>query len=167
MVAQIEGVAIAAPGAGNDNQFIRYQNTGPAFVYASASTLTLLGAWGKADISTLGAGDAEIDNAFSTAVTRTIADTMPLAGFLRALSVRLSADVGAAGNDLVVTVYKNGSATALTVSVVGAAGTEQSAQAAVTPIAFAAGDTVTVQAKKNGAPAAVQAVVQVWGFFTG
>ena len=73
----------------------------------------------------------------------------------------------AAGNDLVVTVYKNGSATALTVSVVGAAGTEQSAQAAVTPIAFAAGDTVTVQAKKNGAPAAVQAVVQVWGFFTG
>ena len=65
------------------------------------------------------------------------------------------------------TVYKNGSATALTVSVVGAAGTEQSAQAAVTPIAFAAGDTVTVQAKKNGAPAAVQAVVQVWGFFTG
>lgn len=165
-VAKIQGGAITAAGAGNDKQFIRWNNGGLTYEYAFASTLSLLGNWCRPDISTLGGADAEIENAGSTAPTKTIAHVMPVAGQLTALSVRLSGDVGAAGSDLIVTVYKNGIATTLTLTITGAAGTEDKGQATVTPVTFAAGDLVTVQAKKNGAPAAVQAVVAVWGTFT-
>lgn len=165
-VAKIQGRPIPAAGVGNDKQFIRWNNGGLTYEYAFASTLSLLGNWCRPDISTLGGADAEIENAGSTAPTKTIAHVMPVAGQLIALSVRLSGDVGAAGNDLIVTVYKNGVATTLTLTIAGAAGTEDKGQGAVTPVTFVAGDLITVQGKKNGAPAAVQAVVAVWGTFT-
>jgi hypothetical protein len=129
----------------------------------SAAGLTLIGAWTTADASALGTSDAEITNAFSTTA---LSNPRPKAGVLEAIAVRLSGDVGAAGNDVVATVYKNGVATLLTATVTGAGGTENEATATVTPISFAAGDDLTVQAKRVGTPGAVRVLVEVYGRMT-
>lgn len=152
-------------------KFLRYDNDLNAFIFIGFGELfmqgmTCLGAWTKTDISTLGAGDAEIDNSWAGSATVLISNTMPQAGTVSALGIKLTGDVGAAGNDVTFTVYKNGVATTLTATIAGAAGTEDEAAVTVTPIAFVAGDNLTVQAKKVGAPAAVQAVAVVFGSLT-
>lgn len=125
--------------------------------------LGIVGVWTSTDISALGTTDVELFNTFTGEVNVALSNPMPQAGRLRGLSVRLSGDVGAAGNDLVVTVYKNGVATALTATVTGGAGTENEAVATVTPIVYAAGDDITVFAKEVGTAAAVRCVAIVWG----
>lgn len=138
-----------------------------AYIPYPAFGLGVIGVWTRTDISTLGAADVELNNIFAGSAAVTIANPMPIAGRLRALSVKTSGDVGAAGNDLVVTVYKNGVATALTATITGGAGTENEVTTTVTPISYAAGDDITVYAKETGAAAAVQAVAVVWGLGTG
>lgn len=125
--------------------------------------LGVLGVWTSTDISALGTSDVELNNTLTAETNVALSNPMPQAGRLRALSVRLSGDVGAAGNDLVVTCYKNGVATALTVTLAGGAGTEDEAVVTVTPISYAAGDDIAVYAKEVGTCAAVRAVVIVWG----
>jgi len=164
-VNRIQNIPIAAPTSAEDEKAVVYDHGTVALVYRTFTTMTLLGAWTQADISALGAADAEIANA--CAGDTNLANVMPAAGFLESISVKLSGDVGAAGNDLVVSVYINGVVSTLTASVVGGAGTEVEAVATVTPIAFAVSDDITVQAKKVGTPAAVRAAVQVWGRFAG
>ena len=164
-VEKIRGKNVPLPGATEDKQALYYNNGGSAFAYARFSALTVLGAWTQVLISALGVADAEINNAWAGSATVLLANPMPKAGALVALSVKLTGDVGAAGNDLVVTVYKGGVATAVTGTISGGAGTEDEFTGTFTPVAFAAGDDITVQAKRVGTPGAVQAVVTVWGFF--
>lgn len=166
VVDKLKGKALpAAPGASQDRQSLRWNNGTPAYEFARFSTLNLLGSWTKADISTLGAADAEIDNSFSNAATKTIANPMPADGAITTLSVILSGDVGGAGVSVTFTLYNNGVATAITGAVTGAAGTEDGFTTVFTPVTFSQGNRITVKAKIVGAVAAVQAVVTVWGYF--
>lgn len=164
-VEKIRNVTIPAPVAGNNGQVVYYNHGGPAFAYANVSSLTMLGAWTHADISTLAVGDAEIGNSFAAAAAVLIANPMPRSGSFSGLTVKLTGDVGGAGNDLIVTVYKNGVASAVTVTILGGAGVENEATIMTTPVTFVATDDITVQAKIVGTPAAVRAVAVVWGAF--
>lgn len=133
-----------------------------SYTPAAAGGLSPIGVWTTTDISALNTSDAEINNAWAGSTTVPLAQPAVKAGRLEALAVKLSGDVGAAGNDLVVTVYKNGVATLLTATISGGAGTENEVVTTVTPISFASGDDITVQAKRVGTPGAVQAIVTVF-----
>lgn len=121
--------------------------------------MTPIGVWTSADISALALADAELTNAWAGA---TLANVGVKAGRLEAISVKLTGDVGSAGNNFVATAYKNGVATTVTVTVTGGAGTEDEATATVTPVSFASLDDITVQAKRVGTPGAVAAVVTLY-----
>jgi hypothetical protein len=162
-VVRIQGKDIAAPAAGNDEQAVTWDQGSDDFVYRDFTRMTLLGAWTSADISALGTTDVEILNCFTSDTV--LSNPMPVAGKLRGISIKLSGDVGGAGNDFTATAYLNGSPTTLTATVTGGAGTENEAVATVTPVTFAAGDDLAVFAKETGTAAAVRATVLIWGFF--
>ena len=133
-VVQVQGQAF---GAGSVSGQVPTYN-GSAWVATAPTTptlttLALLGAWTQADCSTLTGTDAEILNSFATVA---LSSPMPVAGTLVGLVVKLTGDVGAAGNDVITTVYLNGVATLLTATITGAAGTENEIVATVTPIAL-------------------------------
>lgn len=163
-VAKIRGKTTPTPGAGDDKHYLRYDHAGAQYVLAAASTLALLGGWKVPDVSALTTAFAEIANGLTDT---NIAVTIPVVGELVGISIRLSGDVGGVGDNFIATAYLNGSPTTVTATVTGGAGTEVSAQATFTPVALAAGDFVTVQAKKAGAAAAVVALVTLWCRFTG
>lgn len=163
-VDKIKNAALpATPGASQSAQVLRWNNGTPAYEFSRFTNICPLGAWVRPDISTLAAADGDIDNAWAGVAGVVIANPMPVAGGLIALSVKLTGDVGAAGNNLIVTVYKNGVATALAATVTGGAGTEDEALA-TDLITFSQGDDIKVQARIVGAPAAVRAVAVVWGY---
>lgn len=166
VVERLRGKNLPAPVAGNDQQAIYYNHGGPAFAYANFSALAMLGAWTQPLLTSLTGSDAEIDNSAAASPGTQVANVMPKAGALAALSVKLTGDVGGVGDDATFTVYKNGVATTITGTITGGAGTEDEFTNTFTPVAFAAGDDLTVQAKTAGSPAAVRAVALVWGFFT-
>lgn len=129
------------------------------------SMATLLGTWGRFDISTLASGaDTEIINTNTVGATGILGATMPFAGFVTDLSINLPSDIGGAGANLIATVYKNGVATSLTITLAGAGGTETKKSGSIS-VPFVANDVLTVYAQIAGSPNAIQCLVNVWGFF--
>ncbi|HEU4754653.1 MAG TPA: hypothetical protein VFU47_16205 [Armatimonadota bacterium] len=153
------------PGAGHDHDGENSKQV------AGASILNppwdgMLGAWAKNDISLLGTSDEEIYAAFSKAADDLMSVTLPKAGVLSALSVFLDGDLGGAGDSLTLSVYLNGSASALTLTLAGTAGSDVKGYAAGS-VAFAAGSAITVFARKDsGTLASRKLSAFVWGRFT-
>jgi hypothetical protein len=124
-----------------------------------------IGTWTIPDVSALTGTDAEIANTL-LAAARSFFPIAP--GTANIWQLRLSADIGGVGDSLTFTVYKNGSASPLTRTYPGGAGTEigeNGSGGAVTWIADT--DAITMFAKKAGAPAAVTAHITIWGYWTG
>jgi len=136
---------------------------------ALSSTATagcILGAWAKNDISGLsnsGNGD-ELFNSWSKGANDLMSQVMPVSGVVTHITLFLDGDVGGSGDNLTITLFKNGSATAMTLVLTGGAGTEYKAYAASGgPITFAAGDELTIYGKRTGTLSVRKATINVFG----
>lgn len=158
-VTKIRGRAITQPGSGEDTWVPRYNNGGTNLVWSKVSSIATLGVWGTADISALTTGDVEQVNVWTPGST-VHGVQIPDSGTLEWLSILLPSDIGAAGNNLVVTVTKNGVNTALTATLNGGAGTETKVLAGTT-VTVAQADIISVVAKRVGTPNAVVATYTV------
>jgi hypothetical protein len=162
-VTKIRGRAIAQPGASEDFKVPQYQNGGTSFAWVSIATICPIGVWGVADVSALTTSDVESPNAWSQG-SQVIGVQMPAAGAIEWLDILTSGDVGAVGQNLTVTVYKNGVATALSGTLSGGAGTETKLLQGV-QVTFNQADLITVQAKRVSTPNAVSATFTLFGWF--
>jgi len=158
-VVKVRGRAITQPGAGEDTWVPRYIHSGTNLVWSKASSIATLGVWGTADISALTTSDVEQVNVWTPGST-VHGVQIPDSGTLEWLSILLPSDIGAAGNNLVATVYVNGVASALTATLNGGAGTETKVLAGTT-VTISQASIVTVQAKRVGTPNAVVATYTV------
>jgi hypothetical protein len=89
---------------------------------------------------------------------------MPLGGALLGITVQLNGDVGGVGDNITITLYRNGGPEALTVTLTGGAGTEQYAFD-TGGIAFDAGDILELYGLKSGSVAARTCIAVAWGAF--
>ncbi len=159
-VVKIRARPIPQPGATEDRKVPRYDHSTTAMVWSASTSLATLGVWGTSDISALTTSDVEQPNVWTPGSTNHGVQ-VPDSGTMEWLSVLLPSDIGAAGNNLTVTVYKNGVATALTVTLNGGAGTETKVLAGTT-VSVNQADIITVQAKRVGTPNAVVASYHVF-----
>lgn len=159
-VTKIRNRSITQPGATEDTWVPRYNHGGTSIAWGKASSIATLGVWGTTDISALTTGDVEQPNAWTVGSTNHGVQ-IPDTGTLEWLSILLPSDIGAAGNNLTVTVYRNGVATALAATLNGGAGTETKVLAGTT-VSVSQADIITVQAKRVGTPNAVVATYTVF-----
>jgi|GEM_PF-6796508 len=159
-VTKIRGRAITQPGSGEDTWVPRYNHGGTNLAWSKASSIATLGVWGTADISALTTSDVEQPNVWTPGSTNHGVQ-IPDGGTLEWLSILLPSDIGAAGNNLTVTVYVNGVASALAATLNGGAGTETKVLAGTT-VSITQASIVTVQAKRVGTPNAVVATYVVY-----
>jgi hypothetical protein len=155
--------------AGSDGQVLSLAAGLP--VWSDASTTSadapqILGSWAREDISTLGGSGApdELFNAWSKGANDLVSFAAGFPGSMRRLHIDLTADVGGAGDDVTAVVYKNGVATAFTVTLAGTAGTDEHvyATAAVGTYTFVATDVITIFAYKTGSPSARKMVCRLY-----
>lgn len=154
-VTKVRGRPITQPTSTEDRKVIRYDHGTTSLVWSAATSLATLGVWGTADISALTVADVEQPNVWTPGNTLHGVQ-VPDSGTMEWLSILLPSDIGAAGNNLTVTVYKNGVATALTGGIAGGAGTETKVLIGNT-VTVNQADIITVQAKRVGTPNAVVA----------
>ena len=79
----------------------------------------------------------------STATESTISQPLPVAGTLKNLYIKLSSNAGTTGNGYTFTVFKNGVATSIVVTITGTATTGSDL---VNTTTFVAGDTISIRA---------------------
>lgn len=172
VVEKILGFPVTAPVAGDDEKFLSYEHTGTQLVWQAApgggsgSTAAVLGAWVHSDISTLLTSDAPLPNRWDYADSAG-PNLQPFSGFVTGLYVQLPASIGAAGNDLIVTVYILGSASAAEVTIEGGAGGGADQNAKWTGSeAFSADYDIEVHARRVGSPAVVRCKALVYGYYS-
>lgn len=159
-VTKIRGRPITQPTSTEDRKVPRYDHGTTSLVWSAATSLATLGVWGTTDISALTTSDVEQPNVWTVGSTNHGVQ-VPDSGTMEWLSILLPSDIGAAGNDLTVTVYKNGVATALTGGIAGGAGTETKVLIGTT-VSVNQADIITVQAKRVGTPNAIVATYIVY-----
>lgn len=160
-VTKIRGRAITQPGSGEDQMVPRYNHGTTAMVWSATTGIVPIGVWGVADVSALTTSDVESPNAWTQGST-VLGVQMPGAGTIEWLSILTSGDLGAAGQNLTVTVYRNGVATALSGTLSGGAGTETKLLQGV-QVTFSQADVITVFAKRVSTPNAVSATFTLYG----
>lgn len=159
-------------GIGNEGDVNTVVSGLPAWAAPSVptpgSSLAPLGAWARDSIQSVGtSGDGdEMFNTWAKGANDTIQNGMPAAGSVAYLTIDTAGDMGDAGDVVTAKLYKNGSATALTVTLTGDAGTVMHARSSGSPISFAQGDTLTIYCVKSGSPKNTPGHVIPWGSFS-
>ena len=120
-----------------------------------------LGAWAKGDISTIGTSDFQLFACHSKDANDEM-PVLPPAGVVTDLTFVLNGDVGGVGDNLVVTLYKNGVATVLAATITGGAGTEYKGSASGS-VSFSLLDELTVYAREVGNCSARRVSAFLWG----
>jgi len=139
-VSKAGAYGIATDGAGNATGYIGANPVGFSQVIVGGTYDTLAGAGTEYNVL-MGTG---VWNATESANHQ----LMPTAGTISSLYVQLSANVGA-GATQIITLMKNGAATALTVTISAGASTGNDTGHSVS---FVAGDTVSLRSTVTGAP---------------
>lgn len=166
-VAKIRGKTTPTPGAGDDGKLFKYDHASGGFVLASVNSLATasaaLQAWRRNNIQNSKPFKEEAPGLEGA----TTGCTMFRSGKIVGVSIDLDGDVGAAGVSYEAEVYKKVgggtyAATGAKATLNGGGGTEENAWASVTPVAFSAGEIVTVFDQKTGSPNARNSKITVF-----
>jgi hypothetical protein len=117
------------------------------------------GGWSRLDISTIGLGDTIMPRVGGAGTNVNVGYVMPCAGIITGISVYYTGNVDTGSDQHVLTVYKNGVATGVTLTVTGAVSSGYFFTGSET---FAAGDKIDLYDKRNGPLSGVACQAAVW-----
>lgn len=174
-VTKGQGIDFPIPVGGDDGKVLQYEHSSTEYLLRSigdlANTSGVLCAWAKDDISLLTTSGTNPNDELFAAWSKGANDrqdiVMPAEGQCDYISFTLNGDVGGVGEDLEIELWKNGSATGMLTTLAGGAGTEVEAYTTSGgPVAFVAGDNLTLYGKRTGSVGARRVQAVLWGKFT-
>lgn len=161
-VAQIQGADIANPGSSQDLMGLAYQSSDDSFQYRRRDTP--LGRYTRASISGIATSDTLTPSVGAGGNNINVTPPPLYAGYLTGIAIRYDGNVSGAGGSHILTVYLNGVATGITLTVTGSVAVGYTS--GLTPVAFAAGDRIDLYDRRSGTLNGVGFQCDVLGVWT-